>query len=654
MCGIAGFIETSPGADRRDHGELIRRMTSALEHRGPDSSGEWFEPAVGLALGHRRLAVLDLSAEGSQPMVSACGRFVLVFNGEIYNYRQLREALEKESGHLAWRGTSDTEVLLAAISRWGLDATLARLNGMFAFALWDRQLATLSLARDRMGEKPLYYGYNQGLFLFASELKAIKQNPRSRLELNRDSLTLLLRHGYIPDPHAIYQGLAKLPAAGVLHLDLATLQRRELPIPGCYWSLREVVASGRETPLRSPPAVLQEQLDDLLREAVALRMTADVPLGVFLSGGVDSSLIAALMQAQSRQPIKTFSIGFHEAGFNEAGYASRVAQHLGTEHTEHYVTAAEALATIPRLPAIFDEPFADPSQIPSLLVSGLARQKVTVGLTGDGGDELFAGYTRYGIGTRVHDRINRMPRSARKSLAVLLAGAPPRLLRLAEKWFPATAGDFGRKGTLPDKLERLAAMLVAQSPARFYTAMISHWPDPVAVVPGSREPMTLLTGELGEENFSGLYEMMMYLDSSSYLPGDILTKVDRASMAFGLEARVPFLDHRVVELAWKIPLSAKVDERGGKAILRRLLAGHVPPQLTERPKMGFGIPLDQWLRGPLREWAEELLAEGRLRREGVFAPGPIRHRWEEHLSGVRNWHFCLWDVLMFQSWWEQQ
>ncbi len=648
MCGIVGIRDES-GVDAR---AAVEAMTATLVHRGPDDSGVWVDAAAGVALGHRRLSILDLSSAGHQPMSSHCGRYVIVFNGEIYNHVDIRKELEASDPAVRWRGHSDTEVMLAAFEHWGVEAALARFNGMFAFALWDRREHVLHLARDRFGEKPLYYGWMGDTFLFGSELKALKAHPAWRGEIDRGAVALYMRYSYIPAPYSIYRGIRKLLPAHVLSIPLAN-GKRETPQSRAYWSAKAVAEAGVRQPFTGNEAEAVESLDVLLRDAVALRTEADVPLGAFLSGGIDSSTVVALMQAQSVRPVRTFSIGFFEAGYNEAEHAKAVAKHLGTEHTELYVTAAEAMAVIPQLPEIYDEPFADSSQIPTFLVSQMTRQHVTVALSGDGGDELFGGYNRYLWGRDIWRKLGWMPKSARVAMAHGLAALSPqgwdRIFAIMEPVLPRRL-----RARLPgDKLHKLAGILACSSPEEMYRGLVSHW-DPVSVVLGASEPPTALTDHAQCADVPDFTQRMMFLDLVSYLPDDILAKVDRASMAVSLEARVPLLDHRVAEFAWTLPLVMKIRDGQGKWLLRQVLYKYVPKELIERPKMGFGMPIDAWLRGPLREWAENLLDESRLKKEGFFNPGAVHEKWNEHLNGGRNWAYHLWNVLMFQTWLESQ
>jgi asparagine synthase (glutamine-hydrolysing) len=640
MCGIAGFWQTKRGSE--DPVETLDRMGAALAHRGPDDSGTFHDSATGVGLAFRRLSILDLSPEGHQPMYSASGRYVLIFNGEVYNFEEIRAEL----GARQWRGHSDTEVMLEAFESWGVESAVKRFVGMFAFALWDRQGRKLYLVRDRLGIKPLYYGHIGGNIVFGSELKAIRQYPDFQPEIDRDVLTLYLRHNYVPSPHCIYKGLFKLPPGHFLMLDSATGALLSQP----FWSAREVAREGLRSPFSGSEVEAIDQLHRQLLSAVRLRMIADVPLGAFLSGGIDSSTVVALMQAQSSRPVKTFTIGFHEDGYNEAIHAKAVAKHVGTDHTELYLTPQDALNVVPLLPSMYDEPFSDSSQIPTYLVSKLARESVTVSLSGDGGDELFGGYNRYLSTKRIWNSVRRLPMPVRRAIAEMLRAIPParvdrcfQLLRpiLPRELLLATPGD---------KVRKLADVLSMGSPAALYYRALSHWENPTEVVCNSREPRTVLESIAESSWPSNVEEVMMLTDQLNYLPDDILTKVDRASMAVSLEARVPLLDHRVVEFAWKLPLHSKILNGTSKWILRQILYKYVPRELVERPKMGFGVPIDRWLRGPLRDWAEDLLSARSLEQHGLLNVDSIRLKWQEHLSGVRNWQYLLWDILAFQDW----
>lgn len=655
MCGFTGFLGGEPYGDGPSAMALLERMASTLVTRGPDDSGLWHEAAgnANIGLAHRRLSILDLSPAGHQPMACHAGRYVIAFNGEIYNHLEVRTELQAAGHAPTWRGHSDTETLLAGFVAWGVRATLKRCIGMFAFALWDKKEQVLTLGRDRLGEKPLYYGWQgQGegaCFLFGSELKALKVHPVFTAQIDRNALCLLMRHNYINAPHSIYQGIYKLPPG---HMLTVSMRRRE-PVLEAFWSLPDVAQAGVAKPSTDSAEHVTDELEVLLKSAVRQQMLADVPLGAFLSGGIDSSTVVALMQAQSSKPVKTFTIGFHEEGYNEAVHAKAVATHLGTDHTELYVTPEQALDVIPRLPSLYCEPFSDSSQIPTFLVSQLARQKVTVALSGDAGDELFGGYNRYVQGHSIWGAISKLPPSVRRIAASLIKFVSPsawsNLVDPFQPIFPKSL----RMANVGNKLHKGAGVLESTSIDELYLSLVTHW-QPDNLVLNGQEPTTHLRGNPLTLQGLDSVQRMMALDAITYLPGDILAKVDRAAMGVSLETRVPFLDHRVVEMAWRIPQNLKLRDGMGKWILRQVLYRHVPKELIERPKMGFGVPIDSWLRGPLRPWAEELLSESRLRQEGYFNPFPIRQKWEEHLTGKRNWQYHLWDVLMFQAWLAEQ
>ncbi len=651
MCGLVGVLGgRHASAEMRP---LLERMAGAIRHRGPDDGGVWIDEARAIGFAHRRLSILELSPAGAQPMVSGSGALVIAFNGEIYNHLQLRADLAAVGGAPAWRGHSDTETLLACIDAWGVDRALRAAAGMFAFALWDRRERTLTLARDRLGEKPLYYGW-QGTapdapLLFGSELKALRQHPAFDPEIDREALTLLLRSNAVPAPHTIYRSTRKLPPGCHVTLSLAVPHAE----PIRYWSVDEAVRTGLDHPLDVGEAEARDQLDACLTRIVGEQMLADVPVGAFLSGCIDSSLIAALMQKVSATPAKTFSIGFPDRRHDEAVFARAVAEHLGTDHHELYVTPEQVLDVVPRLSDIYDEPHADSSQIPTLLLSALARQTVKVALSGDGGDELFAGYTRYHRADALWRRVSRYPLGARR-----LAGSAIRVL--PQRALTRLTAPFGAS-ELPApprfngaKLHKAAGLISSESEHALYRQLVSRWPRPEEMVIGghSSQRDAAATADLPASLHP--IDRMMALDQQAYLPDEILTKVDRASMAVSLETRMPLIDHRVVEFAWRLPLRFKLRDRRGKWLPREVLDRYVPRRLVERPKKGFGVPIDAWLRGPLRDWAEAQLDAGRLGREGYFHPAPLRAIWTGHLSGRIDAGHELWTVLAFQSWLERQ
>jgi asparagine synthase (glutamine-hydrolysing) len=639
MCGIAGLVVGGTQMFAAELQAQAAAMSGALRHRGPDGDGVWVDAAAGVAFGHRRLAVIDLSPTGRQPMISAAGRLVITYNGEIYNYRKLRDELRRAG--IRFVSDSDTEVLLEGCAHWGITATVRRLVGMFAFAVWDTTTRCLTLVRDRLGIKPLYYADLGSRFLFASELKGLVAAGDWSPALDRDALASYLRLGYVPAPLSIYRQAAKLPPGSILTLSVgkpASIAQ--------YWNLREVAISGLTAPSTDSDDEAVGELDTLLRDAVARRMIADVPLGALLSGGIDSSTVAALMQAQSARPVKTFSIGFREEGFDEAIHARRVARHLGSEHTELYVEPRHTMAVIPELAEMFDEPFADPSQIPTHLVSALTREHVTVALSGDGGDELFAGYNRYLWAATLWRYLGGVPPALRRLGASVALRLPARHWDRLLALLPA--GSLLPQSS--DKLRKLAEILACTRPDDIYRRLVSQWQDPAVLVLAGREAAGVFEDPAVAADIPGFTDRMQFLDSVTYLPDDILTKVDRASMYVALEARVPLLDHRVVEFAWRQPPHRKLHDGTGKWLLRRVLYRYVPQHLVDRPKMGFGVPIDRWLRGPLRDWAEDLLDPNRLEADGLLRPEPIRQAWAEHLSGARNWQYRLWVVLMFQLW----
>ncbi len=640
---------TRPDKGAEELDRILSRMTTTLAHRGPDDNGLWLDQAAGVGLGHRRLSIQDLSPLGHQPMVSPSGRYVIVYNGEVYNFEEIRRALCDQA--ITWRGHSDTEVILAAIETWGLETALQRFVGMFAFALWDSQSQTLHLARDRLGIKPLYYGWSGDTLLFGSELKALRAWPGFSNRVDRAALALYLRHDYVPGPYAIYENVHKLQPGHIISIKACAPAKASTK---AYWSARAAAAAGMENPFMGSPDEAVLGLEALLGEAVGMRMVADVPLGAFLSGGIDSSVVTALMQARSARPVRTFSIGFTESEYNEAEHAKTVARHLGTDHTELYVTPEQAMAVIPALPQLYDEPLAAPSQIPLYLLSQLAHQHVTVALSGDGGDELFGGYNRYLWADAVWRRAKPLPLAVRRVAANAMQALSPavwnRIYAIAATALPARY-----RASLPgEKIYKLSTMLAADGPDDVYRRLVSHWQQPGELLGGEFEPAYVLTEPGLEQSFPNFVQRMMYLDMVSYLPDEVLDKVDRATMGSGLEARVPLLDHRVVEFAWRLPLHMKIRNGQGKWPLREVLYKYVPRDIIERPKAGFTVPIGDWLRGPLREWAEDLLTSERIEAQGHFNAHTLRQLWSEHLSGKRNWQHQLWNVLVFNAWSESQ
>lgn len=651
MCGIIGFLGGDFTNDQLSNA-ILEEMSDQIVKRGPDSAGIWLDSSTKIALGHRRLAIVDLSPAGYQPMTSGSNRYVMTYNGEIYNSDEIRNELIKSRVTVNWRGHSDTEILLAGFDAWGVKETVSRVTGMFAIAIWDKELEQLTLIRDRIGEKPLYYGWqgsgSNKVFLFGSELKALKKHPQFINEIDRGSLALYMRYCYVPAPHSIYKGIMKVEPGTIVTV---TLQESEHTTEK-YWNALDVVRTGAESPFEGTVAEVTNNLDIALRKTISQQMMADVPLGAFLSGGIDSSTVVALMQAQSSRPIKTFTIGFSETGYNEAEFAKLVAGHLGTEHTELYVSSQDALNVIPKLPNLYCEPFADASQIPTFLVSSFARHHVTVSLSGDGGDELFCGYNRYLFADKLWKGLSMTPASVRelvgKSVKNIPAAGWNQAFKLLNRITPRKFNGI----SWGDKLQKGAGVMASKNLISLYQQLVSNWQDPSAVVIGEREHDRIFSTDVQLLSDVGDIQKMMAIDTISYLPDDILVKVDRAAMGVSLETRVPFLDHHIFEFASKIPLAMKLKNGVGKLILRDILYRYVPKELIERPKMGFGIPMSDWLKGPLKEWAEELLGESRLRSQGFFYPEVVRQMWSEHLSGARNWQSQLWAVLMFQAWLE--
>ena len=669
MCGLAGFLNVSRNQAADAMLSIVGQMADTLLHRGPDDTGTWCDAETGIALGFRRLSILDLSPLGHQPMTSSCGRFVIAFNGEIYNHHELRDDLVSKGR--PFRGRSDTEVLVEGFAEWGIEPTIKRCIGMFAIAAWDHHRQELTLIRDRLGKKPLYVAKFGQTVLFGSEMKALRAHPDFRDEINREAIGEFLRQSYLSS-QSIYRNVIPVRPGTSITIKLSDDQfwtDSKLPRQQQYWSFQHVVANGKNQQFTGSYEDAVERLDQLLTDAVSCRMVADVPLGAFLSGGIDSSLVVALMQKQSSRPVKTFTIGFEEEAYNEAPFARQVACHLKTDHTEFTVTSKEARDVIPLLPQLFDEPFGDSSEIPTYLVSHLARRHVTVALSGDGGDELFCGYRRYFEAFDPFSASDSTTRSAFLRIARLLHSMPP-FVRTSFGRACQFAGrlPLGRLATL---FSRASDVLNEKGPNDRYLRNMSHWRNLDKVVVGlpraDLNTIVLLTDEdhslarqAGVSNnpndattVEGFQKAWQAYDTLNYLPGDILTKVDRASMGVSLEARTPLLDHRVVEFAWSLPHAFKVQGCSGKRILRDVLARYVPRELFERPKVGFGVPIGDWLRGPLRDWAEELINEGRLKKEGFFSPQPIRQKWAEHLQGRVDWCYLLWDVLMFQAWLEK-
>ena len=608
-------------------------MTSAIRTRGPDAAGAWVDGSGGIALGHRRLSILDLSPAGAQPMVSACGRFVIVYNGEVYNHAELLPDLAASG--VALRGHSDTEVLLEAFARFGVDAVLPRLAGMYAFALWDRRNRRLVLARDPLGIKPLYWGRTgDGTLLFGSELKALRAHPSWDFAIDPQAVAGLLSFGYVPAPLSIHRGVSKLPPGHTL-----TIEAGGEPRLSCFWSLADIAARGQVAPAGLDDGAAADRLEALLRQVTGEHLLSDVPVGAFLSGGIDSSTVVAMMKAVANGPVRTFTIGYGEAGYDESAHAAAIARHLGTDHTALRVTADDALAVIPRLADIYDEPFADSSQIPTFLVSQLARRHVTVALSGDGGDELFAGYNRHVWIERVEGATGRLPGWARRLVAAAMTGLS------ADAWDRLAGRLPGAPRLLGNKMHKLAAALSARDAGEVYRSLVTLWPEAHRLVPGAG-PAPLPAAPAG----LGAVERVQFLDAATYLPDDILVKVDRASMAVSLESRVPLLDRRVAEFAWSLPRRQRLRDGQGKWLLRQVLYRHVPRELIDRPKMGFAVPIGGWLKGPLRDWAEDLLSEAALKSNGLLDAATVRRRWHDHLAGRGGWEHHLWAVLMFQAW----
>ncbi len=639
MCGIAGFLEFSASRSASDLRDLVARMADIQAHRGPDDSGVWFDADAGVALSHRRLAVIDCDPSGHQPMVSHNRRYVVTYNGEIYNYRELACDLDRQGIKIG--GGSDTGVLLAAIATWGIEDTLKRTVGMFAFAVWDREMRTMTLARDRLGIKPVFWTQQNGCFVFASQLKALAMHPRLELKLDRASVANFVRHGYVPGPHSVYLGVEKLSPGCYLHVSSDS----EVSI-NSYWSVEDAAEAGTREPFGGDFAGAVDKTEALLHQAVTDRMMADVPLGVFLSGGIDSSLVAALVQAASSRPARTFSIGFQDAGYDESAHAQVVSNHLGTDHTKLIATPTHALDLVDDLPTWYDEPFADSSQIPTLLLSRMTREHVTVALSGDGGDEVFAGYNRYIWAERIWKTSAKFPKLLRSFLGTIAQSAPPGPIN--------AVGNIGYGLGIPrqlgDKLNKLGRIFTCENAFDTYRSLISQWDDPNAVLIDPSSHATLVQDKHLQQCHPDTLRWMQLVDMLTYLPDDILAKVDRASMAHALEVRVPLIDHRLIAFAWTLPRDFFVRNGKSKALLREVLYRHVPQPIVDRPKMGFGVPLAFWLRGPLRDWAEDLLSPRVLESEGIFNVRFVRKAMDDHIAGKRNMAYGLWTLLMFQCW----
>ena len=655
MCGIVGIFGN---LRKEDLERSINKMSATLIHRGPDDSGTWVNEESGIAFGHQRLSIVDLSSVGHQPMISPCGKFSVIFNGEIYNHLQLREKLNNSKYKQSWRGHSDTETLVSAFSQWGIEKTLNQLVGMFAIAVWNIKTKKLYLIRDRFGEKPLYYGWSNGIFLFGSELKALRSYKGFNNEIDRSSLSLYMQYMYVPSPYSIFKDIYKLDPGCILEIDSIGAMQSPKQITSFtfnskgvgikqWYSLSDIVKNSQNNLITDENEAV-ELLEKTLLESVQSQLISDVPLGAFLSGGIDSSVIVSLMQKVSKKPVETFTIGFEESAFNEAIYAKEVAKYLGTDHHELYVTASDAFKVIPHLPTLYDEPFADSSQIPTYLVSKLAKQKVTVSLSGDAGDELFGGYNRYLWGSRIWSKAKWIPPNLRSIVGGVIQKLP------VSEWdkLGHSLPNKYRVSSMGDKAHRMAHRLktVKNLDDMYHSLVTEGYREESLVVNDGLVLETKVDNYNIISSISESEQRMMLWDSLTYLPDDILTKVDRAAMGVSLETRIPFLDHRVAELAWRLPLEMKIKNGEGKWPVRQVLYKYVPRELIERPKAGFAVPVGQWIRGPLREWASDLLDETRIQREGYFNPKLVKELWEQHLSGRHDWTPRLWAILMFQAW----
>ncbi|WP_027720792.1 asparagine synthase (glutamine-hydrolyzing) [Maridesulfovibrio zosterae] len=646
MCGIAGLIDFSRSTSSEQLERIARKMGDAQNSRGPDGCAQWSDPDSGIALDHRRLAIIDLTKEGVQPMHSRSGRFVTIFNGEIYNYRDLREELEQAEGFNGWRGHSDTEVMLEAVEQWGFEKAVKSFSGMFAIAIWDRHSKRLFLVRDRMGEKPLYYSTQNNTFLFGSELKALMVHAAFEKEIDRHSLASYLRYHYVPAPRTIFKEVQCLMPGTWICIDIDGTTSE----PQTYWSLLDCAREAENKIFTAPDNTIIETLEDLLLNVIEREMISDVPLGAFLSGGIDSSLIVSLMQQCALAPVKTFTIGFNDKAYNEAAEAKAVAKHIGTEHTELYVSPKDALEVIPKIPHIWDQPFSDASQIPTHLVSCMTREHVTVALSGDGGDELFAGYNRHFKGCSLWNRLKLIPAPLRDLGAKAISSISPASWNKVFKMYGPILPSALQMRLPGQKLHKLSDVMAARSESDYYKFLTSNWFNPDQVVNSANEFEGPFQNSSMQPNQDNLTAWMQYMDAATYLPDDILTKVDRAAMATSLETRAPFLDHEVVEFSQRLPMHLRIQNGQGKYALRQILYKYVPRELIERPKMGFGIPIDSWLRGPLSEWAEDLISPDRLERDGYFNVGEVRLAWNEHRLGTKDNQYRIWNILVFQSW----
>ena len=642
MCGIAGFIDLN-GFSLLQAQNIGKSMGKAIQHRGPDDSGLWIEKDYGVVLVHQRLAILDLTQFGHQPMLSGSGRYVICFNGEIYNHKQLRSELDLNGEAPNWRGHSDTETILACFDAYGIKQTLKKLVGMFSIALWDKSTKQIFLARDRMGEKPLYYGKHGKLLLFSSELKALHAHPNFSPNINKDSLSLYIRYNYIPQPFSIYRGIKKLPPGHFVRLKQNTK-------PEPFYSLSHTVTSGKMNIFKGSETEVINRVENTLKNTVKSQMQSDVPLGAFLSGGVDSSLILALMQEQQSRRVQSFSIGFDDKNYNEAPFAKKIAKYIGTDHSELYVDARQARNIIPYLPKIYDEPFSDSSQIPTLLLTQFAKKSVKVSLSGDGGDEIFGGYNRYTWVKRSWPKFRYIPKPFKNLMAKLITSIPPSRWNIIAEPILSIMPQKFQYVNFGDKLHKLSSILNCVSTEELYRTLISNCDTPNDIVISGKEPKTKLNFDDGILNALSNVEKLMFYDTLMYLSDDILVKVDRAAMNFSLETRAPFLDHRLIDLAWQLPFNFKIRNGINKWCLRELLYKRIPKQLIERPKMGFGVPIGDWLKGPLREWVFDLLDKKRMEQSGYFKTSEIHERLEQHISGKKNWQYFLWNILMFETW----